>query len=477
MIGKKCFKILKTLSPNEFKGLRKAVQSPLLGGSASMAKLYEYICKYYPDFDHEKLKEEHVYALLYPDKEYKEGVLRVKYRQLTKLVEGYLIWIQINSDEFHRRKILKDAFGARKNFDLFKKENDKLNVMLNADPFRDMEYYQEKISLDYAYAFHPLRNRYKGQDSSLEDLLKGVERFALLCKCRVGVALKNDEKIFNRKFELPFIAELKADSRADFRAENPLLNLYINLFALMETQNEQVFYELKELFIGNAKLIRGADQLIIYYLCLNYCVGKATRGDVRFNKEALELYKAGLDFKIVIVNNVMSDITFSNIVNIACHEKDYEWAAQFIEDHKQFLNSTLQKDAIHFSKSILYFNLKKYEEATTMLSSHYFSKDYQPKIRFLSIRILLEQFLSDSSLHDVLIAQLEAYEKYIQRDEFFTVGKLKPHLNTIRLLRSLSQKISKLNNRKATRKWYKQKMDHTALLVDKNWLEKIHNLI
>jgi len=477
LIGEKCFELLKTFHLSELKNLTKAVQSPIFGGNESLMKLYEYLRKYYPAFTHKKLKGEYVYALLYPNKEYKEGVLRVKYRQLTKVIENFLIWTQINNDEFQRKKILKDAFGARNNFDLFKKENDKLKTTLESSPFRDMEYYQEKVLLDYAFAFHPLRNRYKERDSSLEDLLKGIESFTLLCKFRVGVALKNDEKIFNRTFDLPFIAEITAGAYTDFQVENPLVDLYANLFALMENQEVAMFFKLKSLFLENVSSIRGADQLIIFYLCLNYCVRNATRGEVRFYKEALELYKIGLKLKIVFVNGVMSDITFSNIVNIACHEEEYDWVDQFIETQKQYLNFHLREDAICFSKSILDFNLKKYDQAVALISSHHFSKDYQPKVRFLSVRILFEQFLNDSSLFDVLQAQIDAYEKFIQRDEFFTVGKLKPHLNTIKLLKGLSLKITNLKSKALIKEWYSEKLERTSLLIDKNWLQKINDLI
>lgn len=470
MLGNKLLKILKSLSSTEMKELKRMFESSFFSKNESLLIFYKYVLKYHPNFDSPNLTKEKIYKKLYPNKPFKDGVMRVKISQFTRLVEDFLIWKETQNDNFRRKRILKEAFGKRNLFDLFEKNSQLLKADLDAHPFRDMEYFQDRIRLNYDFAFHPLRNRYAPEDNSLAELIDEIDRYALLAKLRIGIALKNDEKLFSKKYDLDFL-ELKKDAWIkEFQLENPLINLYLSLFELLENNQEKDFYELKKLFLGNAEIIRGNDRLIIYYLSLNFAIGKVNTGDIKFYKETLELYKVGLELRILLNQGKISEFAFGNIVSVACHEKDFDWTAQFIHKYKKYLDEIVQEDATTYSLAILDFHRQYFEEAIFHLLGKTFSKSYQPKVRMLTIRIYFEQFLCNTSYFELLISNIKAYEKFIQRDHFFSEKKLDHHLNTLKLLQKLAKKINSKEDTRKTKKWFLEELNSGKVYVSKKYL-------
>ena len=69
MIKSKIVETLGTFSQNEFKTFGKFVNSPYFNSSKSAVKFYNYLRKFYPDFENEKITPENAIQLYFPGKE------------------------------------------------------------------------------------------------------------------------------------------------------------------------------------------------------------------------------------------------------------------------------------------------------------------------------------------------------------------------------------------------------------------------
>jgi len=58
-------KLIRTFSKEELKSFEKFLQSPFLKPARDTSKLYQYIIKFYPDYEASKLEKEKVFKKLF----------------------------------------------------------------------------------------------------------------------------------------------------------------------------------------------------------------------------------------------------------------------------------------------------------------------------------------------------------------------------------------------------------------------------
>ena len=142
----------------------------------------------------------------------------------------------------------------------------------------------------------------------------------------------------------------------------------------------------------------------------------------------------------------------------------------FIEQYYNYLKEGVGEDARAHAMGLRYFYEEKFDQAVDQLLNYRFSPAYQPRVRIIIVRALLEQFLQDDSIFSLLQAQCDAFEKYILRNDFLAKPRLEPHLNTMRLVRKLAQLLYDREPTKAIRHWLVQELESEKKYISKNWL-------
>lgn len=145
MVNSKLVQLLKSLSAAEFRQFNKFIRSSFFTNSELVLKLYEYLRKHYPDFDSPKLTRERVYSHLFPKSPFNAAKLRDFSFKLTKILEDYLIYLEMNQDDFQKKKLLTHIYGKRNLNVIFKQKTTELLSHLDAQPARDATYYFENI--------------------------------------------------------------------------------------------------------------------------------------------------------------------------------------------------------------------------------------------------------------------------------------------------------------------------------------------
>ena len=161
-----------------------------------------------------------------------------------------------------------------------------------------------------------------------------------------------------------------------------------------------------------------------------------------YNKELLDLYKLGLKLNIILDNGKISEGDFVNIISVGCFEKEYKWVEKFIETHEKYLDDMVREDAKAFGLGRLYYRSGNFDRALDILGQHSFVNVFyiiQSKVDL--VRIWFEKFLIDVSLYDLLLAQLEAFEKSIRRNRSVAEIKKEEILNFILGARKMANLI------------------------------------
>ncbi len=476
MVGQKLTKILESLSPEEFKRLKRALASPYFATNPRLLTLYDYLKKHYPDFDESKFQKEKLYKKLYPGKPHNDGVLRVLVREFSTVVEDFIMLERLRSDKHERKKMLVSEYGKRNLYEYFKKGTEELLAGFDDSYIKDMEYFKESIGLYQDYCFHPLTNNYDANDNSLENLMDSLDSYFVLAKYRFTQILRNKNTIFKKESKFRFFENIR-NYEDELFIENKIIVLYELLNKLHDTNDENYFQQLKQIFFPVISKIKRTDCRIIYYIGLNYCSRQINSGIRAFSEESLNWYKKGLDHKLLIENNKMSDLTFTNIIASACRENEFVWAEKFIKEHENYLHETVKLDAINYSKSFLFFNQKKLDSSMNILNSHNFSTKYQLSARSLAIINIFEQAQIDQNYFFVLQSQIEAFKKYLHRNTMFSDSIIIRQLNFLKIIDKFGKKLWANEDKRKTREWIKSILRKEQIIVLKTWLIEKSNTI
>jgi hypothetical protein len=441
MVNTKLVSLLKSLDAAEFRKLHLFLQSPYYNRNQSVIDLYTCLRKYYPKFDSPRLEKEAVFRQLFPDRPFNMNSLRKLMSALTQLVEEYLLTLEYGQERFLKKRLLAGIYGRRNLFDLFQKSNLELIAELHAAPCRSQDYYAQLFHLNREMFFYPATDRKTSGKELLEQAMENLDSYYTLTKLQLSAEMRTRENILAEKHSIRFLEEIVRESRQSFASKNLLNLVYLNILDLHQGSDDPaLFPSAIALF---RKIIPGIDRLeqqtILHHL-LNHCVRLINLGQTQRRQELFELYKLGIEFDLLIENNQITEITFSNIVATGASMQAFEWTKDFISNYAVFLNEEVREDINALSIALLHFNKMEYDETIEALLRCSFSDILNLlKSRCLLLRTYYEKFLIDDSFYFFLIDQANAFEKSIRRNKKIAKGKTRGYLNFIRFTKKIAQ--------------------------------------
>ncbi|MEO1257581.1 MAG: hypothetical protein AAFZ15_02255 [Bacteroidota bacterium] len=477
MKNSKLVKLIRTLSHEEFRRFHRYLKSPFFTTNKNLLALYEYLRKYHPDYDSPKLEKEIVFKKIFARASFNYAKFAALTQSMTRLVEDYMLWINMQESPLLRQRHLLKIYNKRNLFEFYERGYVRMLEKLKQPPYRDLEFYQEKLQLHADYYFHPLNNKYDLEDDSLESFSDDLDVFFVIGKYRAVTALKNRERILSKKYPVRFLSTIKENRQEGWLEGHYLVQLYELLFELMEGQQHDTFFAFKKKMFQHYHDLRSTDKELLFYSGLNFAIGQINQGEESFYKEALEWYKLSISSQLIIERGKINNVIFNNVVLLGCREKEFVWTDHFIHNYGKYLSKSTRLDTILFSESLLLFHQKKFQESMVKLCAHSFSKDFQPKVRLTMIRNNFEQFLIDDKYYEVLQSNIEAFEKYITRDKYFSYAKIESHIHCIRIIKKLSDKILERPKKGTLASWLEEEIASRERVVVKDWLrEKVETL-
>jgi len=174
----KLYSLLKILSADEFKMLRRATQSPQYFGSLQSEKLYTALRPKYPDFVLSPTDLRKVYKKVFPSKPFNPKKLQKAFDDFQKIVEALLVKLHLDKTEFSQKKNLVLAAKERPElFYLFKKTQEDMHLSLEKKEMQNENYWDEKAQLYDQLYRNRQHNKYDVEDKTLDKLNTAINRF------------------------------------------------------------------------------------------------------------------------------------------------------------------------------------------------------------------------------------------------------------------------------------------------------------
>ena len=451
----KLIRTLSLLSEEEMRCLQSFLQSPYFNTNTKVVKLYGVLRAHHPNFSSPKLAKEKVFKKIFPYRPYAHQQMLNLMSEFYRLLEKYLIQLQLEKKEMRPDELLLEAYEERPNcFSIFEKRINALNKKLDELPFRDEIYFNKKKELFLKYYSHP--------DTYIQVGDKGTLSKAFEC-------FDAEKKLVNIKLQCALNARtntIKDKKDIKTKLENPLLSLYEKLEKFQRSEAFNDFNKLIYLFELNINLLRTEDKTTILKMLTNYCTRQTNNGQSHFFPIMLDLYKLGLENGCLVVNGKISKNVFQNISTVAATCQEFDWSKKFMGEYKNLLDESIKADAIATGMGLWYFEKKEYNDAIDAMQ-HSFTEPFDIiRSKSVLIRSWFELWKKDDHYYDFLIIQLETFEKYIRRNKSLTSNKKE----TIFKFIFYTKRMAGINWNKEEIKILKKEIEQEPFLVFKKWL-------
>lgn len=476
MNNTKLIKLLKILSVEEFKRLHKGVQSSLLTTNPNVIKLYHTLRPFYPNYDSSKLDKEKLFRKVFPTQSYKDGKMRKLMTEFTKVIEDFLIYNELEAQRFQRQKLLTRIYGKRNLYPFFEKNTFRLINELDALPYRDEDYYWQKKELEQQYFFHPITPKVGKDSKVLYDVIEHLNNYYMTATLKIACELSSRAIYLKEQYELPFLDMIQEKLLEKENLPIPY-KVYLSLIDLLKNKEVALYWNTRKVFFEGIAQFSLSDKKTILYYLFNFAIAQVNKGNHAFRVENFELYKFALAQDLLIDNNYMSDIAFTNIVSYGASLNEIEWTVSFIQENKEYLPQLVKEEAIQLSWAYISFFQKNYLTTIDILLPIVFHKiSHKRRARSLLLRSYFELSLVNTSYLDIFFSFVEAYQKSLYRNMTDSGMKIQSYLNLVKYLK----KIASLLNTHQWRMEIKQEIIKEVKQEDmvlKPWiLERLHEL-
>lgn len=469
MLKGKLIQLLNSLEVQELKRLDKYIQSPFFNKNKKTINLFAYLKKKHPNY--EEIDKEKLFKVIFPEKtSYNDALLRALMAELSKLIEGFITYI-----EYEKKQDgcdLLHAFLDRQLYELFKKQGQGILKKQAKAIVKDGSYFFQKFQLEQLHYQHITITNHRSQETYLQAAIHSLDTHYIATKLRFMWIALNRQQVVGQPYDLGYFSDsFLAQIPPQLLEEQPLIKANYQLVLLLNNlDNTSHFFILKEHLYKYSDCFSNDELRQLYIVMINYCARKFRLGQLNFAEEALELYKAMLESKLLYVKSYIWYQNFINIVNISIAAQAFDWAETFIRKYEKDLHPTYRTYVSLYNMASVYSAQGDYDKTLDTLQQLQFSNfnfDNIDYTHYLNYKTLLIKTYYESEEWLSLESTLEAFRMYLRKNKAVPPHKRKAYDNYIKLVKKL---MNKRLGKKRTAKNLLADIEQIPSVMARRWL-------
>jgi hypothetical protein len=416
------------------------------------------------------LQKEKIFQQLFPERSYDHQKLLNLMSAFTALLRQYLQLLQLEKEEQTQDQLLLRALAERPSaYSIFTREIEHAHHTLEGLPYRNANFYYQKFQLNRLYFNHPETDQFNLSKAEYEEAMQQLDRSFLLNKLSFSCEVKARENPLDEQYNIWLLPEIRAGI-ADYPVDNPMTGAYLAMLDLLESGKMVAYYQLKKLFENNLTSFHRQQQQYLLQSLINYTIKQGNSGQLAFVFENLELYQLGLKHELFLEHQRLNDMMYISIVNIALRAEEIDWCQGFIEDYTPYLPTRTRKDARALATALWHYAGQQPGKATALLQKvNFLNIYYQIQARVLLIKIFVEADHQGKDHTELIVTQVDAFERYLRRNDKVGKGQKEALLN----FALYTKKISKLRLEPTFSPFkleLRKEMEQRNALYNKTWL-------
>jgi hypothetical protein len=455
--------LLETFSPEEWRELKKMVQSPFFNRREDVQKLCLEL-EYFVRYDRPLPEKAYFFEKLFPEEaSYDDHKIRLATSLLYKLCEQYLAWQKLEEQTHLQDRMLVQNLRERGLSNHFQKTYKTVSQKLEEQPIRDARHFQDKMMLEME-AFQFSASQRRSAELNLQSLSRQLDLSYASQKLRQACLLVSHMAVFGKSYDFGLLNEVLDFVERENLIEEPAVGIYYHFYKALQQENTTLnFKQLKQMILEHGRLFSSAELRDLLILAINFCIKKYNEGNREYLEEEFELYKKGLEEKLLFQNGILSRFTYRNVVTVGLILKAYDWVANFNKHYKSYLEPQHQDTMFHFNQARLLYETRKYDEASQLAQS----LETQDLLLNLSTKALILKIYYEWGETDLLQSHLDAFKTFLRRKK----NQVGYHRSLYSNLINLTQKLIELPpGDKKEKEALHGKIEQQKNLAEKDWL-------
>jgi hypothetical protein len=464
-------KILRSFSPKEFKEFGEYVYSPFFNKNESIRNLYDYLKKYFPEFESEKVEKERIHKKIFPGAEYNDDFMRMLIFNMTKLAEDYLAYVRMVTSKWEMNRMLAYELNERGLNKPLEKIIKKSLAELDKTKQKNSAWHFHKFNIQYENVDF-LRRKYLSKfekflkEAPLGNMHEEFTAYYLITVLKMHIFLLNTRIIYNIEKDVASFETVIDTLDKKYLESTPLIKIYYNLTMLLHTDEPEYFFKTKKDILDYEAQINDEDMLEILINLQNFCSRRIRKGEIEFTREVFDLYKLEIEKNLYDHYGYLHDILFKNVIEIGMQIDENVWVKKFIEKHKKFLQPDIKEDAYLYGKAFIEFSEGNFDKALENLSM---IKLYDVHSK-IEVKELLAKIYFEMKLEDMLFSLTDTFRHLLTNTRVLTDSRKSAYANFIKYIKRL-YKIN-LHPTAGDIAEVKQMIKHEEHLENRLWLNK-----
>lgn len=463
------------LTRQDRRAVRLFVRSPFHNTREDVIRLFDYLDKTMDATDRD-MRKETIFDAVFTD--FTEGGKKAEFDLkklnytlsfLDKVIREYLIINQLQNDALERELLLQKAFLGRGSDKLATKALATARNNFEAQPIQNAATHFHNYRLHRAH-YDSISRRERSDDTSLQESADAFTAFSVAEVLRQGCSMLTQQSFSKRKYQLPLLeSALKIAENTEGGDKTVAVKAYYHAYQSLSKDDDDViqlfhFQELRKILELNWQQFPATEMHGLYVMAINFCIKKMNRGEQAYSYEVLEIYKIGLQNRLLFENNQLSPYTYKNTMMAAMKVGDMDWAAAFLDEYKPFLPPQDRDMIYKYNKALYFFRKNDYTSAMTLLQT----VNLREVLFNLDARRLLARIYFELNETNALDSLVESSKIYLHRQKGIGYHR-EMYLNFFKILETLLKTASK------KRILLRGMIEETKYLAERDWLlEKLN---
>ncbi|MCP4439604.1 MAG: hypothetical protein GY810_11735 [Aureispira sp.] len=461
MINSKFIQLYQALSKAEYKQLQKWVNSPIHNQHKIVQNLFNYLYSR-TVISKTTVDKNRIFQHLYPNEVYNDNQLYHIQSYSIKVLENFLGYNRIFSDQNIWQKALLQEYRSRNQTKLSQQTLEKAKNTLAKEPLNNASYHLDAYHLEVEqFKLGSIEKRTAA--NNLPQLFEHLSSFFILTTLKYACTAVSHSNVSKTAYTIPFLETVLQAANSD--TVEPSIKIYYYAYkALTQVEQEENYTQLKQYFFEYNQLLNSEEQYEVFQLMINYCIKQINTSNQAYFKEIFELYKKGLETKILLgKTGALSRFTYKNIVSAGLQLQQFKWIQNFIAQYTNYLPKPFQRIYTHYSNAKLFFVQKNYTKALQLLVQ---VEDYDDIFMTLGAKMMLLKIYYEENSIDSLMALISSFRVFLQRKDILGYHR-KVYQNILSILNKL---LNIAPTDKIAKKQLLEVIQTTQPLAEKQWL-------
>ena len=434
----KAFLIIKTFSEEEKEQLYLFIDSPYAKIKEDVARLLALYCEqaFLPETDQKALSDEQEFAYLFPNTPLHKGRIATIRSQALQALMRFLMYENIEKNEFDSRYPLLDYFIERKLGRFYESLQKELSESMQTQATRANKKWVQYIQMKESYFGYELVEMPQKPNSYTQELTQYLERFYYIKKLEYLLFDYHNLNKFDTDIKTNILYQVEdiLQTPPSFLEEDPALEMYYLLLKMFHHKDEATYEKALSFIAKHEETFAIEDTRNFYGYIRSFCVAKMNQGVIVFEDHLLDLYVLLLKKPhFLFANGTMVVTSFKNIIQLGLRKKKEELVEDLIDHYWRYLPQSHQAYMRDYGIALLKFYQHKPKDACKILAM------LKPLDIFIEIdvRILTMKCYFEMDEYEMLNDAINRFRVYINRNKHLSETHQKARLQFVMFMAKL----------------------------------------